>query len=341
MTETKTAVVALGGNAITLPGQEDTIANQFANTRSSLGGIVELARKGYRLVVTHGNGPQVGNALLRVELARGRAPELPLGVLVADTEGGMGYMIEQSLMNRLQEEKLDRPVVTLVTQILVDRNDPAVANPTKYVGRFYTQEEADIFTETRGWQMKQDGDRGWRRVVPSPRPIRTLVGPTLKKLVEAGTIVIAGGGGGVPVYIDDKNRLEGLDAVIDKDLASAVIGKEIDAEYLCILTSVDKVALNYGKPDQVDLEEVTVSDVKRFVDEGHFPAGSMGPKIQAAINFLENGGDMVVITSFGNAAAAVSGEAGTRIASCHRKRLTAFWPPAESMRSGERYATSS
>ena len=313
MGKTKTAVLALGGNAITLPDQEDTIANQFANTRSSLGGILELAQKGYNLVVTHGNGPQVGNALLRVELARGRAPELPLGVLVADTEGGMGYMIEQSLMNRLKQEGIERPVVTIISQMLVDHDDPAIANPTKYVGRFYSEEEAGIFGETRGWKMKQDGNRGWRRVVASPKPIKCLVGDTIAKLVEAGTIVIAGGGGGIPVYYDKNGNIEGIDAVIDKDLASAVIAKEIEAEILCILTSVDKVSLNYGKPDQIDLEDVTVADLKRFVDEGHFPAGSMGPKIQAAINFLNNGGEQVVITSFANAARAVSGNAGTRV----------------------------
>ena len=315
MGKTKTAVLALGGNAITLPDQEDTIANQFANTRASLGGIVELAKQGYNLVVSHGNGPQVGNALLRIELARGRAPELPLGVLVADTEGGMGYMIEQSLMNRLRHEGISRPVVTIISQMLVDKDDPAIANPTKYVGRFYNEEEAGIFGETRGWQMKQDGNRGWRRVVPSPKPIKCIVGDTIQKLVEAGTIVIAGGGGGIPVYHDANGNLEGIDAVIDKDLASAVIAKEIGAEILCILTSVDKVALNYGKPDQVDLENVTVADLKRFVDEGHFPAGSMGPKIQAAINFMNNGGELVVITSFANAALAVSGKAGTRVVS--------------------------
>lgn len=309
----KTAIVALGGNAITLPGQEDTIANQFANTRNSLAGIVELARSGYNLVVTHGNGPQVGNALLRVELARGRAPELPLGVLVADTEGGMGYMIEQSLQNRLRVEGIDRPVVTIITQMLVNRDDPAILNPTKYVGQFYNEVESTVFAETRGWQMKKDANRGWRRVVPSPVPYKAVAGDTIKKLVANGTIVIAGGGGGIPVYVDDKGNYEGIDAVIDKDLASAVIGNEIGAGILSILTSVDKVALNFGQPDQVDLDELTVSELKEHIKAGQFPAGSMGPKIQAAISFIENGGDLVTITSFANAAQAVLGKAGTRI----------------------------
>lgn len=313
MAEKKTAVVALGGNAITQPGQEDTIANQFANTRRSLDGIVELARDGFNLVVTHGNGPQVGNALLRIELARGKAPILPLGVLVADTEGGMGYMIEQSLQNRLRAEKIDRPVVTIITQMLVDQNDSAIDDPTKFIGQFYTEEEAKLYDRTRRWRMKKDADRGWRRVVPSPVPHHAVEAPTIKKLVKEGTIVIAGGGGGIPVYIDSHGNYEGLDAVIDKDLASAVIAREIDADILASLTSVDKVAIDFGRPNQKDLDTVTLSQVKGYYDEGHFPPGSMGPKIEAAIKFLEGGGRMVAISSLTNARKAVHGEAGTRI----------------------------
>jgi len=313
MLDQKTAVVALGGNAITVPGMEDTIANQFANTRQSLDGIVGLARQGYNLVVTHGNGPQVGNALLRIELARGKAPILPLGVLVADTEGGMGYMIEQSLQNRLRAERIDRPVVTIITQMIVDYNDPAINNPTKYIGQFYSEEEAKKYTESRGWQMKKDADRGWRRVVPSPVPLKAVEAITIKKLVEKGVIVVAGGGGGIPVYIDNKGNYEGIDAVIDKDLASAVIASEIDAHIFSILTSVDKVSLNYATPNQKDLDNVTVSEIKKYFEEGHFPAGSMGPKIKAAVKFMETGGEMVVITSLVNAEKAVNGDVGTRI----------------------------
>ncbi|MEW6051448.1 MAG: carbamate kinase [Candidatus Zixiibacteriota bacterium] len=313
MVKNKTAVIALGGNAITQPGQEDTIANQFANTRASLDGIVELARDGFNLVVTHGNGPQVGNALLRVELARGKAPILPLGVLVADTEGGMGYMIEQSLQNRLQQEKINRPVITIITQMLVDEHDPAVKNPTKFIGQFYNEDEARLFTETRDWQMKKDADRGWRRVVPSPTPLKVIEGETIKGLVDSGVIVIAGGGGGIPVYVDHRGLLEGMDAVIDKDLGSAVIGREIGANILSILTSVDKVAINYGKPNQQALDACTAGEIKQYYGDGHFPAGSMGPKILAAVKFLENGGEMVTISSFKDARKAVYGEAGTRI----------------------------
>ncbi len=305
--------MALGGNAITTPDKEDTIANQFANTRQSLHGIVELIREGYKLVITHGNGPQVGNALLRIELARGKAPILPLGVLVADTEGGMGYMIEQSLQNRLRAEKIDRPVVTLITQMIVDENDPAVNNPTKYIGQFYSEEQAKEFKKSRGWTMKKDADRGWRRVVPSPTPLKVVEGATLEKLVEDGTIVIAGGGGGIPVYIDKNGNFEGIDAVIDKDLASAVIGTEIGADILSIFTSVDKVAINFHKPEQKLIDKMTVSEAKKYLTEGQFPEGSMGPKIKAAIQFIENGGKLVTISDVKDAQNAIKGTAGTRI----------------------------
>jgi carbamate kinase len=313
MARTKMAVVALGGNAITKPGVEDTIANQFRHTRESLHGIVELIRDGYNLVITHGNGPQVGNALLRIELARGKAPVLPLGVCVADTEGGMGYMIQQSLYNRLRDEGLERPVVTMITQVLVDPNDPAIANPTKFIGQFYTEEEAGIFSETRAWQMRKDANRGWRRVVPSPTPLRTVEADTIRLLVDSGAVVIAAGGGGIPVYVDHRNWYEGIDAVIDKDLASALLAGEVGASVLSILTSVDAVALNFGTPEQKNLSHVTLDEIKTYHAEGHFPAGSMGPKILAAIKFLENGGDVVSITSFENAGKALKGEAGTRI----------------------------
>lgn len=313
MTAKRTAVVALGGNAITRPDQEDTIANQFANTRKSLDGVVQLASEGFNLVISHGNGPQVGNALLRVELARGRAPILPLGVLVADTEGGMGYMIEQSLQNRLQTEGIDRRVVSIITQMLIDMDDPSLSNPTKYIGQFYSEEDARRFEKERGWTMKLDAKRGWRRVVPSPKPTRAVNGPTIKELVDRGIIVIAAGGGGIPVYIDERGYYEGFDAVIDKDLASAVLANEIGADTLCILTAVGNVAINFGTPEEKKLEAVTVSEMRQYFCAGHFPPGSMGPKVQAALQFIENGGREVVITSLENAHAAVHGQAGTRI----------------------------
>ncbi len=309
----KRAMVALGGNAITKKDTEDTIANQFANTRRSLEPIVELARLGYDLCITHGNGPQVGNALLRVELARGKAPILPLGICVADTEGGMGYMIEQSLQNRLDKDGIKRKVCTIITQMVVDVDDPSVQNPTKFVGQFYTEEQARRMADESGWIVRPDADRGWRRVVASPIPISCVESEVIKTLLDERFIVIAAGGGGIPVYIDPKLGYEGVDAVIDKDRASAILGREIAAEFLLILTSVDQVAINFGKPDQELLNEVTVTNLKKYHEQGHFPPGSMGPKVEAAIDFMENGGQQVIITSLELAAEALAGRAGTRI----------------------------
>ena len=306
-----TAVVALGGNAISRKGEDDTITNQFRHTRESLSAIVPLVQRGYNLAITHGNGPQVGNAILRVELARGKAPILPLGICVADTEGGMGYMIAQSLQNRLARDGIERPVTTVVTQVVVDRDDPAMANPTKYIGQFYKEEEAKRFAEERGWDVKQDGNRGWRRVVGSPRPKGIVEGPVIRAMVKEGTIVIAAGGGGIPVYYEDDGRLEGLDAVIDKDRASAVLGHEIGAQTLIILTEVDEVCLNFATPEQQVLRNLTIAEARRHLKDGQFPAGSMGPKIEAAISFLENGGEQVLITSIDRAAEALDGQAGT------------------------------
>jgi len=310
----KTAVVALGGNAITKKGEEDTIAHQFANTRESLRGIVELIRDGYNLAITHGNGPQVGNAILRVELARGKAPILPLGICVADTEGGMGYMIEQSLQNRLRRERIRRDVVTIVTQVIVDKDDPSIKEPSKFIGQFYKRQEAKRLAKERGWVTKEDRGKMWRRVVPSPIPLEIVEKKTIKSLVEKGIIVIAAGGGGIPAYVEKNETLEGVDAVIDKDRASAILARDIKAEMLLILTDVEKVALNFGTLLQIDLDKLTVEEAKKHLKEGHFPPGSMGPKIDAAIQFLESGGKEVIITSIPKAYDAVKKKtAGTRI----------------------------
>ncbi|NMC43343.1 MAG: carbamate kinase [candidate division Zixibacteria bacterium] len=307
------AVVALGGNAITVKHLEDTIANQFANTRRSLTSIVELARQGYDLCITHGNGPQVGNALLRVELTRGKAPILPLGICVADTEGGMGYMIEQSLQNRLDKEGIRRTVCTIISQMVVDHDDPSIKNPTKFVGQFYTEAEAKALAVEQGWSVKKDADRGWRRVVPSPIPLTCVEKDAIRLMLDNHFIVIAAGGGGIPVYIDPTLGYEGVDAVIDKDRASALLAREIGAEFLLILTSVDQVAVHFGRPEQKFLGAVTVAEMERYYREGHFPPGSMGPKVEAALDFIKNGGKEVIITSLDLAAEALAGRAGTRI----------------------------
>ncbi len=308
----KKAVVALGGNAISSTGQED-IHEQFANTRQSLEGIVELIKEGYKLAITHGNGPQVGNALLRVERTMRSIPALPLGVIVADTEGGMGYMIEQSLQNKLMALGIKRDVITIVTQVVVDPNDPSIVSPSKYIGPFYTKKQAESLAKMFNWVTKEDSGRGYRRVVPSPIPRRIVNRKTIKTLVDLGTIVIAAGGGGIPVYIENDGSYEGVDAVVDKDRASAVLAHDIDATTLLFLTNVDCVYLNYKKENQQSLRKITLAEAKKHMDAGQFPAGNMGPKIEAAISFLQSGGQGVIITSLSKALQAILGDEGTKI----------------------------
>lgn len=297
MNNKKTAVVALGGNAISPKGEADTIANQFRNTRKSRKAIIKLIQDGYNLAITHGNGPQVGNALLRVEAAEGRAPIIPLGVCVADTEGGMGYMIEQSLQNALIDLNIEKEVVTLATQIIVDADDPAISNPQKFVGGWYTEQEIKALSKKFGWSIKEIKGKGWRRVVPSPTPKKIINRNTIKNLVQSGIVVIAAGGGGIPVYIDEKNHYEGVDAVIDKDMASSVLAKDISAEELFILTDVNQVAINWGLENEKKLAKISVDELQKYYDVGQFPAGSMGPKVKAALNFIHSGGKQVIITS--------------------------------------------
>ncbi len=310
----KKAVLALGGNAIIQAGQKGTITEQFKNTRDSLGGVVELIKQGYQLAISHGNGPQVGNMLIQhnAGIDKGVAP-LPLGVLVAATEGTMGYMIEQSLQNRLRVEGINNSVVTINSQVVVSKEDPSMANPSKPVGPFYTENEAKALEAEFGWTMTEDAGRGWRQVVPSPKPIDIVPANTIKTLVEDNQIVIACGGGGIPVVLEEDNKLEGIDAVIDKDFASALLAEKIGAEFLVILTGVDKVAVNFGKPDQKDLDNISIEEAQAYYDEGQFPKGSMGPKILAAISFIKNGGKKVIITSIEKIVDAFEGKTGTII----------------------------
>lgn len=306
----KRFVIAFGGNAILQKGQEGTVYEQFANTRAAIDRIFGLIAEGCELVITHGNGPQVGNVMVRVEAAKGQAYDVPLGVAVAETQGEMGYMIAQSLQNKLHREKISRQVVSVVTQVLVDRNDPSMLNPTKPIGRFCTKEEA-LEMKEKGLHVVEDAGRGWRRVVPSPKPQKIVEGPVIKELIEHGHIVIACGGGGMPVYVESDGTYEGVDGVIDKDLASAVIALEIGADELVILTEVDKVALNFNKPNQEFLDRLNIADARRYLAEGHFHAGSMGPKVEAVVSFLERGGKHAIITSLDNAYEAIHGHGGT------------------------------
>jgi len=309
----RTVVVALGGNAITREFEEGNIYQQFANTRRSLVSVVEMIREKYRVVLTHGNGPQVGNALIRTEETRHLVPPIPLGVLVADTEGGMGYMIEQCLENMLHRQGLERRVVTILSQVVVDKDDPSILNPTKFVGPFFPEEDVESIQSKRRWVLKKDKGRGWRRVVPSPRPLEIVERQTIRELISQGVIVIACGGGGIPVYVEDDGTYEGVDGVIDKDRAAAVLARDIGAQELVILTAVDKVALRFGTPEQQELDRLTLSSARRHFHEGEFPPGSMGPKIEAAIQFLEDGGEEVLITSIERASDARRGLTGTRI----------------------------
>jgi len=310
----KRAVLALGGNAIIMPGQKGTITEQFKNTRDSLKGIVELINQGYQLAITHGNGPQVGNMLIQQNagIEKGIAP-LPLGVLNAATEGTMGYMIEQSLQNSLKKNNIKSDVITILSQVVIDKNDPSILSPTKPVGPFYTKDQAEMCQKEFGWSMVEDAGRGYRQVVPSPLPLDIIPFKIIKHLVESNDIVIACGGGGIPVYIDDNGSYEGVDAVIDKDFASALLANKIDADLLVILTGVDRVSINFGKPDQKEIPKLTCLEAQKYFDEGQFPKGSMGPKIQAAIRFIKNGGKKVLITSIERIVEAIEGKTGTII----------------------------
>ena len=309
----RTAVVALGGNAITSKDREDTIPNQFINTEISLGGILKLIHEGYNLAITHGNGPQVGNAVLRVELAQSKAPYLPIYICVADLQGGMGFMIEQVLRNILAREGIKREVATMITQVVVSADDPDFTDPTKFIGQYYEPEQAELLKKEFGWKMKPfPGDGRLRRVIASPRAAEIVEKDVIKKLVDAGVIVIASGGGGIPV-IRDQGALKGIDSVIDKDRAAAVMARDIGAQLLIILTSIEKVALNYSKPNHKYLDRISLAEVERYLAEGHFPPGSMGPKIEAAIDFLRGGGEMVVICPIEKTYEAVNGRAGTII----------------------------
>lgn len=309
----KKAVVALGGNAISREFEEGNIYQQFANTRNSLRGVVDLIEDGYKIVLTHGNGPQVGNYLIRVEETRNLVPPVPLGVIVADLMGGMGYMIEQSLQNKLHLRGIDRKVVTVPAQVIVEKNDPSILNPTKFVGPFYSEDQVEFLSKERGYIMKYDSGRGYRRVVPSPIPMNIVEKDVIKMLFDNDVIVITAGGGGAPVYIEKDGTYEGVDAVVDKDRTAAILARDIGAGELHILTGVSKVSLNYKKPDQIDLDELHVEDAKKYLKEGQFPAGSMGPKIEAAIQFLDHGGELVIISSVEDMPDAIKGKTGTRI----------------------------
>jgi carbamate kinase len=307
-------VVALGGNAITREQDTGTIPEQFENTLLSLAPVADLIAEGRRVVLTHGNGPQVGNYLIRVEHTSHEVPFLPLQIIVADLQGGMGYMIQQVLRGLLLDRGKEKTVIMVLSQMVVDPDDPSLTDPTKFVGPFYTEEEARNLAAERGWTVKKDSNRGWRRVVASPQVTELVEADVVRTLLDAGMVVIAAGGGGIPVRREPDGHLTGIDGVIDKDRASAVLGNGIGAADLLILTSVPCVSLDFGTPQQRDLDHLTVDEARQFLAAGQFPAGSMGPKIEAAIRFLENGGRGVYIGLLDRAADILARRSGTLIA---------------------------
>jgi carbamate kinase len=307
------AVLAIGGNSLIRDKQHQRVSDQFAVTRETCAHVTELLLRGWNVVVTHGNGPQVGFILRRCELALGELHPVPLDSIGADTQGALGYMIQQQLANEFRRRGLRRLAVSVVTQVLVDADDPAFRNPTKPIGSFMDQATAKLRQEQEGWDVKEDAGRGWRRVVASPLPQEILELEAIRDLVRAGYVVIAVGGGGIPVVRRADGELAGTAAVIDKDLASALLAAQLGADVFVISTGVPRVCLDYGKPTQRELERLTLAEARQYLAAGQFPAGSMGPKIDAVARFLEAGGKEALITSPDKLVEAVEGNHGTRI----------------------------
>jgi carbamate kinase len=308
----KRAVVAIGGNSLITDEDHQTVADQFETTRKTCAHIASMVQEGWRVVITHGNGPQVGFILLRSELARKAVHTIPLDSCGAETQGELGYMIQQCLHNEFLSRSIKNQVATIVTQVLVRKNDPAFKNPTKPIGPFYSRGKAEKYRKEHKWSVVEDAGRGWRRVVPSPMPVRIIEQDAIKTLIGQGVVVIAAGGGGIPV-IEEKGKLKGVEAVIDKDYASAILAICIEADLFLISTSVEKVALNYGKPNQKLLDKINLTEAKKYFRQGHFPQGSMGPKIRAIINYLEHGGKKAIITNPENLENALVEKTGTHI----------------------------
>jgi carbamate kinase len=309
----KVAVIAIGGNSLIKDKQHQTVEDQYQAAKETSQHIAHMIQQGWNIVISHGNGPQVGFILRRSELAAHELHEIPLDVCGADSQGEIGYALQQNLYNFFHEMDINKSTVTVVTQTEVDRNDPAFKNPTKPIGSFMDEAQAQRRRE-EGWAVVEDAGRGWRRVVPSPLPQRIVEVDIIKQLIAAGVIVIAVGGGGIPVVADEAGNLKGIAAVIDKDYASALLANAIGADLFIISTGVEKVALNYGKPDQQWLDHLTLAQAKEYLAVGgHFAKGSMAPKIQAVVNFLERGGQEAIITNPENLDRALAGETGTRI----------------------------
>ena len=309
----KTVIIALGGNALSPKREAGTINQQFKHTRDSLKAVMHFVNLEYNICITHGNGPQVGAELSKNEIAMDKIPPLPLNVLVANTQGAIGYMIQQSLQNALYKVSSLREVVTFVSQMKINNDDPSLKKPSKFIGKTYTKKTASKLAEKYNWDILEQEENQWRRVVPSPNPSYIFNGKSIKHLVDFGTIVIAGGGGGIPAYNRKDGVLKGIDGVVDKDKTAALLGRIIKANEYFIITDVDNIFLNYNTDSEEKIDIATKSQVKEWLEEGHFGIGSMEPKIKSALYFLKHHGDKVVITSINKLKEAIAGKAGTQI----------------------------
>ncbi len=309
----KLAVVAIGGNAVNRPGESPTAENMIKAVRTTASYLADMIQMGYSLIVTHGNGPQVGNILIQQDLAKDTIPPFPMDLCGSMTQGYLGYMIAQELHNIFIERKIKKEVCTVVSQVVVDENDDGFKNPSKPVGPFYSAEYANKMHTEKGWTVKEDSGRGWRKVVPSPIPEDVIEKDAIKNLIEKDYIVVAAGGGGIPVVRQSNGMLKGVEAVIDKDRASALLAGIMNADELIILTAVEKVCLNYNKPDQKELDTITLAQAQEYISQGHFAKGSMLPKIQACVDFVRNTGKPALITDMEKLKDALAGKTGTKI----------------------------
>jgi carbamate kinase len=307
------AIVAVGGNALIKDNQHKSVQDQFAAAVDTMAHIADMIAEGWNVVVTHGNGPQVGFILRRSELAAHELHEVPLDYCGADTQGSIGYMFQQALYNEFRHRKMQKSAVTVVTQTIVDRNDPAFQNPSKPIGSFMDEEQAKMRMEKDGWTVVEDAGRGWRRVVPSPIPLRIVEADAINALIEKGFVVIGVGGGGIPVIETPEGKLVGVEAVIDKDFGAAILASMLKADLFLISTAVEKVAINFNKPNQQWLDQMTAAEARQYVQEGHFAKGSMLPKIQAILKYLDNGGKKALITDPAHIKDALNGKTGTWI----------------------------
>ena len=308
------AVIAIGGNSLITDKDHQSVQDQYIAAGETDHHIAQMVKAGWDVAISHGNGPQVGFILRRSELSRSELHEVPMDVAGADTQGAIGYMLQQNLINDLRAIGLDKQVATVVTQVEVSPDDPAMLNPSKPIGTFLEEDEAKRRRDEEGWEVVEDAGRGWRRVVASPQPVRIVEIEAVRTLMDAGVVVITVGGGGIPVVADENGDLTGVAAVIDKDLASALLAKEINADLLLISTAVEKVALRFGTPEQEWVDRMTLAEVKQYLAEGtHFAEGSMAPKMRAVVQFLEAGGERALITNPANIAKAIAGDTGTWI----------------------------